>query len=158
MDATSTPAPEVVTFDGATTAVICAVVPVDELAGFFDHSFARLAAVISDQEVPIVSPAFALYHGPPTDTADLEVGFVTESAVQADNDVHAGSLPSGPLARTIHSGGYDELGSSWQRLRSWIDERSLVPGRDLWEVYVTEPSPDMNPADLRTELNWSLIG
>jgi effector-binding domain-containing protein len=26
------------------------------------------------------------------------------------------------------------------------------PGTPFWEVYVTEPSPDMNPATLRTDL------
>lgn len=32
---------------------------------------------------------------------------------------------------------------------------ALPGGREVtWEVYVTEPSPDMDPADLRTELNW----
>ena len=26
-------------------------------------------------------------------------------------------------------------------------------GMPFWEVYLTEPSPDMDPANLRTELN-----
>lgn len=37
--------------------------------------------------------------------------------------------------------------------------RGRVPWSELpalWEVYLTEPSPDMDPADLRTELNWLL--
>jgi hypothetical protein len=28
----------------------------------------------------------------------------------------------------------------------------------MWEVYLTEPSPEMDPADLRTELNWPVTG
>jgi effector-binding domain-containing protein len=28
----------------------------------------------------------------------------------------------------------------------------------MWEVYLTEPSPDMDPAELRTELFWPLQG
>ena len=27
-----------------------------------------------------------------------------------------------------------------------------APGSPFWEVYVTEPSPDMDPATLRTDL------
>ena len=40
--------------------------------------------------------------------------------------------------------------------RSWIDEHGFAAGETLWEVYITEPSPDMDPSELRTELNWAL--
>lgn len=140
----------------ATTAVIGGVIAVADLTDFFDRSFSTLAAVLADQGVAIVGPAFALYHGPPSETADLEVGFVIDRPVRTDGEVRAGSLPGGRVARHVHHGGYDELGPAWEGLRSWIEERGLTPGRDLWEVYVTEPSPDMDPADLRTELNWPL--
>ena len=58
----------------------------------------------------------------------------------------------------VHEGSFDELGSSWGRLGQWIAAAGLTPGEDMWEVYVTEPSPDMDPADLRTELNWTITG
>jgi effector-binding domain-containing protein len=66
----------------------------------------------------------------------------------------AGSLPGGQVARLVHHGSFDELGSSWARLGAWIGQRGLTPTDALWEVYVTEPSPDMDPADLRTALHW----
>jgi effector-binding domain-containing protein len=158
MDTARAKDPELVDVEAATTAVIGAVVAMDELVGFFDRSFPRLASVISEQGVAIESPAFALYHGPPAEMVDLEVGFVTDRPVQPDGDVRVGSLPGGRVARLVHEGGYDQLGASWERLRSWIDARGLVPGDALWELYVTEPSPDMDPDRLRTELNWSLEG
>jgi effector-binding domain-containing protein len=116
-----------------------------------------LAGVLSAQGgADITGPAFALYHGQPGETADLEVGFPTAEAVRPDGDVEAGALPAGRVARLVHAGGYDELGASWQRLGAWIVERGHRPGPVMWEVYVTEPSPDMDPADLRTELVWPL--
>ena len=42
-----------------------------------------------------------------------------------------------------HVGGYDNLGDSWCALA-------------MWEVYVTEPIPDADPATLRTDLSWVL--
>lgn len=158
MEASQTTEPELVDVAAATTAVIAAVVPADELVGFFDSSFSRLVPVLTEQGITIESPAFGLYHGPPGESVDIEVGFATEGPVRADGDVRAGSLPGGRVARLVHQGGFDRLEASWERLRSWIEARGLTPGRDLWEVYVTEPSPDMDPATLRTELNWTLEG
>jgi len=148
--------PDLVDVTAATTAVIRGVVGMADMVSFFDGSFGTVASVLAEQEVPVAGAAFALFHGRPTDRADLEVGFVTDGAVRPQDDVRSGELPGGRVARLVHVGGYDQLGSSWDRLGSWIAGRGLTPGGELWEVYVTEPSPDMDPADLRTELNWLL--
>jgi effector-binding domain-containing protein len=40
------------------------------------------------------------------------------------------------------------------RLAEWLGAQGLSPSDERWEVYVTQPSPEMDPADLRTELYW----
>jgi effector-binding domain-containing protein len=138
------------------TAVIHGVVPMAEIVDFFDRSFAELAAVLERQGIAPTGPAFARYAGPPGETADLEVGFPVHDSVAPEGQVHPSVLPAGPVARLVHTGGYDLLGQTWGRLGAWMAEQSLTPGADLWEVYVTEPNPDMDPADLRTELFWTI--
>lgn len=140
--------------DPATTAVVRGVVPMAGLRDFFDASFGVLARVVEAQRITTLSPAFGLYHGSPGETLDLEVGFVTDRTVRPEAGAVAGSLPGGRVARLTHFGSFDGLGSSWERLRSWIRARGLSAGEDRWETYVTRPSPDMDPRDLRTELNW----
>ena len=127
-----------------------------EVATFFDRSFATLGSALEAQGIAPTGPAFARYAGPPGDTADLEVGFPVEGTVAPEGDVRPGSLPAGRVASLVHAGGYDQLGGSWARLGAWIAEQGLTPGPDLWEVYVTEPNPEMDPADLRTELVWTV--
>ena len=157
-DMTEPPAsPELVDVEVTTTAVIRGVVAATDFAAFFDRSFSKLASVLAGQGVEITGPAFALYHGPVTDSANLEVGFPTASEVQPQDGVEAASLPSGRAVRTVHAGGYDRLAAAWTALRQWIDENGIEPAGITWEVYVTEPSPDMDPADLRTELYWLLL-
>ncbi|MGH3311664.1 MAG: GyrI-like domain-containing protein [Streptomyces sp.] len=148
--------PELAEVDQVTTAVVRGVVPMAELPGFFDGAFRRLPETIIAQQAAILSPAFALYNAPPGETADLEVGFVTDRPVRAEGDVVAGTRPATRVARMTHSGTFDGLGASWERLKSWIEAQGLTPGPVLWEVYVTQPTPDMDPGDLRTELNWTL--
>jgi len=139
---------------GTSTAVIRGVVPVGELADFFDRSFSTLAEVTSSQDVETTGPAFALYNGQPGESADLEVGFPTAHPVEPAGGVEVGALPAGRAARLVHHGSYDELASSWEQLGRWVDDHGLRPAHTFWEVYTTEPSPEMDPADLRTELIW----
>jgi effector-binding domain-containing protein len=148
------PEPTVVTVEPVRTAVIRGEVPMDGLPGFYDASFGTLAAVVGEQDAGVTGPAFGLYHRLPTDTVDLEVGFPTQRAVEPSGDVHASSLPGGRVARVVHAGSFDGLVGAWERLQGWIAAQGLTAGESFWEVYLTEPSPDMDPADLRTELNW----
>ncbi len=144
--------PQLVELDEQPTAVIRGRVPMDQLADFFDRSFGQLASTVAAQGVTIAGPAFALYSTAPTDVADLEVGFPVAGAFSDDGDVVASSLPGGPTATLVHQGGYETLGESWQRLFEWATDSFFETAGPFWEVYVTEPSPDMDPADLRTTL------
>lgn len=150
--------PEVVELPAAATAVIAGVVPMDEIPGFFDRAFAELAATLADQQLSPAGPAFALYHRPPAGTADLEVGFPVDRPVRAEGRVGPGTLPAGRTARLEHRGTYDTLRESWNRLQGWMAERGLVAGELLWECYVTEPRPDLDPATMVTVLHWPLAG
>jgi effector-binding domain-containing protein len=138
------------------TAVIRGEVQMDQLPAFFDRSFGELATVLADQGIEPRSAAFAKYDGAPTDVARLEVGFVVDAPVQATGDVAPGTLPGGRVATVLHHGGFDGLGASWGALFAWVAEQGLTPGELMWEVYLTEPTPDMDPAELRTELVLTL--
>lgn len=151
---TSGSEPELVNLDPATTAVIRDVVPMAGLRDFFDASFRTLTGAMEAQRIAVLSPAFAVYHGLPGVTLDLEVGFVTDRPVRPVGDVVVGSLPGGRVARLVHVGSFDGLGASWERLHSWLLSQGLSPRGARWETYVTRPSPDMDPRDLRTELYW----
>lgn len=154
--ATAGSEPQVLEVSRTTTAVIKGVVALAELPGFFDRSFSTLTEVLGSQGVAITGIPFAMYHSPPTDVADLEVGVPTDRQVEPQQGVEASALPGGRVARVVHAGSYESLGASWERLGAWLGEQGLTPGDAAWEVYTTEPRPDMDPADLRTEINWLL--
>jgi effector-binding domain-containing protein len=148
--------PELVNAEAVITAVVRGVVPVTGLPEFFDTSFRELVATTTEQGVALLGPAFALYRGPFEETVDLEVGFPVDRPVRAEGNVVAGRLPGGLLARGTHSGAFDGLGDSWARLAAWLSEQGRTPAQERWESYVTQPSPNMDPRDLRTELFWPI--
>lgn len=143
--------PELVEVESTPTAVVRGSVPMTEITDFYDRSFTQVAAVVQHQGV---SPqgAFGLYLAPPAEVIELEVGFVVDRAVEAADDVVPSTLPGGRVARLVFHGAYDGLGEAWARLVAWVGEQGLAPAGGMWEVYVTEPTPDTDPATLRTDL------
>ncbi|MGI5220027.1 GyrI-like domain-containing protein [Nocardia sp. CA-290969] len=148
--------PHLLEVGGDTLAVVHGRVSPTEIRTFFDTSFGRLATVLGEQGTNITGPALALYGTATEQTLEITVGFPVDREIRPDAEVVAGRLPAGRTARLVHHGYFDELGQSWDRLHSWITAQGLSPAGARWEVYLTEPNPHMDPADLRTELNWSI--
>jgi effector-binding domain-containing protein len=128
--------PELVDVNETTTVVIHGVVPMTEIADFFDRSFSELASVLDRQGIAATGSAFARYAGQPGETADIEVGFPVHESVTAEGQVHPSSLPAGPAARLLHAGGYDQLGEAWGRLGAWM------PGPRSW---LNGPAASVSP-------------
>lgn len=137
-------------------------VAMEDLPSLFDATFSRLIPALAEAEQEIAGPAFALYTRQPSETVDLEIGLpLTSGLTQAlplGEDLIAipSQLPGGSVAALTHTGGYDGLGEAWAGLMKEVVEAGHHPGLPFFEVYVTEPNPDMDPKDLRTDLYLTL--
>lgn len=140
-------------------------VPMATISGLFDAIFGTAFPAAFAQGLQPAGPAFALYtrltDGPDA-VADLEIGFPLDGPLleQLDDDpvevdglrVVASAIPAGDVAVTSYIGGFDGLGEAWGRFLAEIRAMGRAPATPFWESYVTEPSPDMDPATLRTDL------
>jgi effector-binding domain-containing protein len=61
-------------------------------------------------------------------------------------------LPAGRIAIISHLGSYDGLGDAWGRFMQAVADSGNQPALPFWEIYVTEPSPEADPATMRTDL------
>ena len=148
--------PTVVTLASTPTAVVKhAGVSIADLPSLFDAGFMAIAT----SGAQIVGPAFALYRGNPASSLDIEIGFPVvaplASPVSGPQLVEPSTLPGGRALTLSHFGSYDSLHEGWERLMAEPTTRESAPSC-YFEVYVTEPTPDADPATLRTDLYWVL--
>lgn len=141
--------PTLLTIEPEPTAVVRHTgVTIGDLPALFDAAYPAVAA---SGAAPI-GPAFAIYHGDPSKVFDIEIGFpVAEPLGSVPGAVVPSTLPPGPALALSHQGSYDTLPAGWDRLMAEARSRGLTPLGWL-EVYVTEPTPDLDPATLRSDL------
>lgn len=144
--------PTLVTLDARPTAVIRhGAITVAELPAIFDAGYPAIAA----SGAVLAGPPFALYHGDPMAVFDLELGFPVSqplaSATPGDPAVLPATSPDGPALGLSHFGSYDSLPEGWDRLVAEAQRRGLA-WHGFMEVYVTEPTPEADPATLRSNL------
>ncbi|PWB96156.1 GyrI-like domain-containing protein [Salinibacterium hongtaonis] len=148
--------PKIVEVPPTLVGVIHDVVPMNQMVSFFDRVFATVPQVLAKQDVAIVGPAVAVYFGAPGETADIAAGFPIASEIDPAEGVTSLWLPTGQAVTALHIGSYDGLADAYSRLLEWMTERSLTPAQVMWESYVTMPTPEADPADMRTVITWLL--
>ena len=158
-DTRATPPPiEFAEVEAVPTVVVAARdYPMGELPTLFDSTFRVLFPALAERGIAPAGAAFSLYHRSPGATADLEVGIpvataLTEPITVGDVVLTPSTLPAGSVATASHLGSYDGLGDAWGNFMAAIVASGRAPSLPFWEVYVTEPRPDMDPATLRTDL------
>ena len=135
-----------------TLAAVRQTVPMNELTGFYDQAYGRVAQALAAAGVAPTGPAFGWYAGMPTDTADVAAGFGVPQGSGPIEGVEIIVIPAAPAVVGTYTGPYDGLPDAWSEVVAWADQHQ-APGRgDFWEEYVTDPSPDGDPAANVTRL------
>lgn len=130
-----------------------------DLRELFDSAFTTLGAAMGAGALTPVGPGLAVYQGDPTAVFDIEIGFpVAEAGAESTVNgvtIEPSEIPAGHAVALTHLGSYDGLGETWGQVMTAVANESLpMPPTRLVEIYVSQPSPTVDPATLRTDL-WA---
>jgi effector-binding domain-containing protein len=84
------------------------------------------------------------------DEVEMEVAAPVAVEPASEGRVIGGVLPACDVAATVHEGPYDRLGEAYAALAVWIAEHGQQITGAMWEVYLTDPQREPDPAKWRT--------
>ncbi len=134
------------------TAVAEATLSVAEIGPFLAKTYAAVADVLGRQGAHPVGPPFARYEFVTGGCVVVEAGFPVLAAVTADGEVYPSTLPGGPVAVTMHVGPYDAMQPAYEALVLWVHHHRSELAGDPWEIYLSDPEAERDPATWRTEI------
>jgi effector-binding domain-containing protein len=103
--------------------------------------------------VGAVAGPFVIYHAFGPDEVDAEVCVPVAGDVIAVGRISTRLLPGSTVARTVHFGPYEELGSAYAALIRWIGPRGFDACGPVRERYAEGPSGEALPAAYRTVID-----
>ena len=136
-----------------------------DLATAFDRFLPLVGQRVMEAGGEPAGPPYGRYHAFGPEFVDVEIGIpvgrvpdgIPSLTSVPAGEVGANELPAGPVARTIHRGSYDGLKQAYDRLHDWIHAQpGWDDGNGPWESYIDLPSPDIDMAQVRTEIRWPL--
>ncbi|GAA0247848.1 GyrI-like domain-containing protein [Saccharothrix mutabilis subsp. mutabilis] len=132
------------------TAVATATLSVPEIGPWLGRTYAAVAAALNAQGLRPVGPPFARYHVLGGGRHEVEAGFPTSAPVAPAGEVRPSALPGGEAAETVHTGPYDEMEPAYAALAAWVRDQGGELAGDAWEVYLSDPNTQPDPATWRT--------
>jgi effector-binding domain-containing protein len=150
--------PKIVKTDAVQTACIHLTIPRAEIGNVMGPGIGEVMATLQAQGIAPAGPWLSHHLKFEPGTFDFEICVPVTRPVTPAGRVRPGSLPAATVARTVYHGGYEGLGAAWQELDAWVASQGKKPGPSLWEVYLTDPHANPDPATWRTELNRPLAG
>lgn len=118
------------------------------LGGAFGELFSRLRLLGA---VP-AGPPFVIYHEFGSGNIDAEVCVPVAQPVSAQGKIEGRILPALTVARTLHVGPYQDLGTAYTALTDWVERNGFEAAGPVQERYLNGPGDAATPADFRTEV------
>jgi len=95
--------------------------------------------------------AYAAYYNMDMEDLDVEVGFPVDGQVEGSGKIMAGEIPAGRFATVVHTGPYEEMEPTYERLNAWIRQNQHEPAGVVYEMYLNGPD-DTLPNELQTRI------
>lgn len=84
-------------------------------------------------------------------TADLEVAVPIAGDVPTTEEYQCYDIPGGKMAKIVHTGPYETVGETYEKLFHWLTQHNYQVTGPLREVYISDPS-EVAPEELLTEI------
>lgn len=108
------------------------------------------------REQPAGAP-YICYHNMDMQNLDIEVGIPVSRSLPERGEIKPGKFPGGKFATCMYTGPYTGIGSAYDALTQWVNEKGYEPTGDTYERYLNDPG-QTPPDKLLTQILYPLKG
>lgn len=120
-----------------------------EIGNAMGEALGQLMAVAGDF---MAGPPFAIWYKYDGSPFEFDNGIPVSKNVPVDGDIRSIKTYEGKAVKAAHIGSYETTQFSWEAIMKYMEENSLQPNGDPYEVYITDPGSEPDPGKWITEL------
>lgn len=128
----------------------------DKIEETLGKLYGELMAELNKQALEQEGMPFATYHEWNPPTCDVEAGIATKSLGKKTARVAAYETGTKEVVYLSHFGSYESTEASHIRLNEWMAENNREAAGPPFEVYVTDPGEEPDPAKWQTDIYYPL--
>ena len=126
----------------------------EDISKEMGSSFGRLMEFVSANGAQIAGPPFAIWYEWEDEVMEFDNAIPIDKPINGTKEILPIKTYQGKVAHVNHTGDYSTTYYSWNALEKYIKENNLETNGDPYEVYITDPQTEPDPAKWVTELYW----
>ena len=135
---------------------IKAVCSQEELSDKLGELYGQIVTEMQQNKLEFAGQPFAIYHKYDPKAIEFEAGIPVNKAGKTKGAIVAKELKGGPVAMIAHYGPYEGTYNAHMAMDQWITANKKEVKNAPWEVYVTDPVQEKDPAKWLTEIYYPL--
>ena len=137
------------------TLAVRVTTPVAKLSEEMGTAYRDIAGFMAAEGLEFAGPPYALYRNMDMNALDVEIGFPLSVPAKGNGRILAGTIPGGPVAASTHTGAYEGIATTYEKLKSFVEEQNREAEDWCYEFYLNSPE-DTAPELLKTEVFFPL--
>jgi effector-binding domain-containing protein len=133
------------------TAAIRMTRPIRDIGEAMSEAFPRIYEAVVAAGVEPAGEPLARYFDMGPEVTTFECAVPVPEPFAGSGDVQPSTVGGGDAAFAVHTGPYDAISQTWERLMAWLTEQGRAPAGPFWERYIDDPQ-EVEASKLRTEL------
>ncbi len=125
---------------------------VTDIGTFLETYYPMLYMYALRNETSPTGHPYAVYHEP-WDSLGMnfiEAGITTTKQISGENEIQSVMSPGGKAVKAIYFGPYEDVSPVYRAIKQYMEVLKLEPAGNPWEVYITDPTQEPDPAKLET--------
>lgn len=135
---------------------IKAVCSQEELPGKLGELYGKMVAEMQKNKLEFAGQPVAIYHKYDPQAIEFEAIIPVNKPGKTNGAIVAKEIKAGPVAMTSHYGPYEGTYHAHMAMDKWLTENKKEVKGSPWEVYVTDPVKEKDPAKWLTEIYYPL--
>ncbi|MBK0403036.1 SRPBCC family protein [Adhaeribacter sp. BT258] len=128
----------------------------EQLSEKLGELYGKMAAEMKKSKLEFAGHPSAVYHKYDPKAIEFEAIIPVNKAGKTNGDIIAKEIKGGPVAITTHFGPHEGTYSAHMAMDKWLTDNKKALKGSPWEVYVTDPGKEKDPAKWLTEIYYPL--
>jgi effector-binding domain-containing protein len=116
----------------------------------------QLTHSVQEQKVALAGTMIGVYYNSPDmvkpEELVWEMGFPVPAQTEVKAPLEKKEWKFKLICSAVHKGPYEETSQTVSKMYEWMQAKKLMPAGPVLERYLTMPTPETKPEDLRTEV------
>lgn len=142
---------EIKSVESQKTIMVRLTTPAGKLSDVMGEVYGELGAFMGEKGIVPAGAPYAMYYNMDMEALDVEMGFPVAGDPACEGRIKAGEIPGGKIAAAVHTGPYDKLEETYNKLMAFVKEKGLDVQEWMYEYYLNSPL-EVKPEELQTQI------